>query len=350
MSISVDIRKDFGAFKLNVQFEAGNEVLGILGASGCGKSMTLKCIAGVVKPDSGRIVLDGRTLYDSKRHINLPPQQRRIGMLFQNYALFPNMTVLQNIMAGCEKADRPARVQEVLAKFRLQGLEKHKPAQLSGGQQQRVALARIFVTKPKILLLDEPFSALDSFLRWELEMELAQRIREFGATTLLVSHDRDEIHRLCDSVCVLSNGTNELCVRVRDLFKNPRSFAAAQLSGCKNISRASYVSENEVFAQDWGVRFHSAKPVPKDIRYVAIRAKDILLAKEGDRENVLHCAVETHFEELFYHIYMLRPLKSENEPTRSIRLDIEKHFPPLPPNAKTVRIKITADNLLFLNK
>lgn len=158
MSIYVDIEKKLGDFHLKVAFEAENETLALLGASGCGKSMTLKCIAGIEKPDKGKIILDGVTLFDSEKNINLPPQDRHVGLMFQNYALFPNMTVLQNICAGAKReknrAKREAAILHILSSFELTELSSRYPHQLSGGQQQRVALARILVSDPKILLLD----------------------------------------------------------------------------------------------------------------------------------------------------------------------------------------------------
>ena len=165
MSISVDIEKNLGAFRLDVHFSAGSEVIALLGASGCGKSMTLKCIAGIEKPDRGRIVVNDVTLFDSEKGVNLTPQQRHTGLLFQNYALFPNMTVLQNIRAGARRerdgGKRASITENVIKSFGLTNLVKCYPHQLSGGQQQRVALARILVSDPGVLLLDEPFSALD---------------------------------------------------------------------------------------------------------------------------------------------------------------------------------------------
>ena len=146
MSLYVDIEKRLGGFHLRVRFQTENEATALLGASGCGKSMTLKCIAGIVTPDRGRIVLNDRILFDSDKKINLPPQQRKLGYLFQNYALFPNMTVEKNILCGIrsrDKREKAAVLEDALRRFRLEGLEKRYPAQLSGGQQQRVALARI---------------------------------------------------------------------------------------------------------------------------------------------------------------------------------------------------------------
>ena len=203
MSISVDIEKNLGSFHLRVAFEAENETMALLGASGCGKSMTLRCIAGIVRPDRGRIVLNGRTLFDSERHIDLPPQQRGVGYLFQQYALFPHMTVEKNVCAGTRegtRAERKAAAQRILRTLGLEELAQRLPANLSGGQQQRAALARILVGKPEILLLDEPFSALDEHIKWKIELELADTLRSFPGGVLFVSHSRDEIYRLCDTI------------------------------------------------------------------------------------------------------------------------------------------------------
>ena len=181
MSLIVDIHRTLGAFTLDVTFEAENGVTCLLGASGCGKSFTLKCIAGIEKPDSGHIELDGVVLYDSEKHINLPPQERQVGYLFQNYALFPNMTVRQNILCGLHReknrAEKAQKLSEMLKLMQLEGLENHRPAQLSGGQQQRVALARILVNEPRMRMLDEPFSALDAHLRDSLKIELRRSLQ-----------------------------------------------------------------------------------------------------------------------------------------------------------------------------
>ena len=235
MSLTVDIKKRLGSFSLDVSFQAESEVLALLGSSGCGKSMTLKCIAGIEKPDEGKIILNGRTLFDSENRINLSPQKRRVGYLFQQYALFPNMTVRQNIAAGASgRPDAKKAVEEKIAAMRLEGLEDKRPAQLSGGQQQRVALARILVSEPEVLLLDEPFSALDSYLRWELEMELSGTLRAFGSTAVFVSHSRDEVFRICDNVCVLAHGHSEEKRPVRTLWP-PVCSPAARTSPVSNM-------------------------------------------------------------------------------------------------------------------
>ncbi|MBP3210917.1 MAG: ATP-binding cassette domain-containing protein [Oscillospiraceae bacterium] len=214
MALLVDIEKTLGSFHLQVQLEAGDEVLGLCGNSGCGKSLTLRCIAGVEKPDRGRIILNGVTLFDSEKHINLSPQKRRTGLLFQNYALFPNMTVRQNIRTGTlrnhrTEEERNRKVADIMESFGLSTLAGHYPRQLSGGQQQRTALARILVSEPQILMLDEPFSALDSELKFHLEAEVREVIRRFGKTSILVSHDRGEAYRLSDRIAMMRDGRTE---------------------------------------------------------------------------------------------------------------------------------------------
>ena len=276
MSLVVDIKKCLGDFTLSVRFAAEDGIMGILGPSGCGKSMTLRCIAGVEKPDEGRIELDGVTLFDSKRRVNLKPQERRVGYLFQNYALFPNMTVRQNIMCGLRKEkDRAAReriLAEYLELMQLAGLENHYPAQLSGGQQQRVALARILVNRPKLLMLDEPFSALDSHLREKLLVEMKAILQDYGGVSLAVTHSRDEAYDLCSSIALMENGSIHTLEPTKELFADPGTVAGAAMTGCKNFSRAVKTGEYELEALDWGVRLTTAKPVRGDVSHVGIRA------------------------------------------------------------------------------
>ena len=250
MALSVNIEKKFEDFHLKVSFEADNEVLALFGASGCGKSMTLKCIAGIETPDHGTIILDGVTLFDSEKKINLPPQKRKVGYLFQQYALFPHMTVEQNIACGVrDKQKREMGTAEMIRTMNLTGMEKKKPHELSGGQQQRVALARILVNEPEVLLLDEPFSALDSFLRFQLEKEIHEIIRKFGKTVLLVSHDREEVYRLADSIATMQDGKIGTCGQKQEVFTRPRTVRDAILIGCKHISEAKIVDDTHIYAK-----------------------------------------------------------------------------------------------------
>ena len=238
MSLIVEIEKKLGSFTLRAAFETDGGTMALLGASGCGKSVTLKCIAGIMTPDRGRIILDGVTLFDSGKKIDLTPQQRRVGYLFQQYALFPNMTVTQNIICGIRQGTREQKKQQArehIRRFRLEGLEKKYPAQLSGGQQQRVALARILASEPKAILLDEPFSALDSFLKWNLELELAELLAGYAGPILWVSHDLGECYRNCSTVCVMENGRSGPVTDMETLVQHPDSRGTAQLVGCRNF-------------------------------------------------------------------------------------------------------------------
>ena len=287
MSLIVDIRKDLGAFRLDVHFTAENGVTSLLGASGCGKSMTLKCIAGIEKPDEGRIELDGRVLFDSEKHINLPPQQRRVGYLFQNYALFPNMNVRQNILCGlCREKDRAVkerRLQEMLRMLRLEGLEKHKPHQLSGGQQQRVALARILISDPQLLLLDEPFSALDGHLRDSIKIELRDILGRFGREVLMVTHDRTEAYNMSRAIAVMDAGRILALKPTKELFSDPGSVPAAVITGCKNIAAARRIDEHTVEVPEWGVRLETKQRVQSGLCAVGIRAHYFNAAAQQNR-------------------------------------------------------------------
>ncbi len=307
MSVFVDIEKRLGDFHLKVAFEAGNEVLALLGASGCGKSVTLYCIAGVMTPDKGKIILDGVTLFDSEKKIDLPPQKRRVGLLFQDYALFPHMTVLENLRSGCrrctDKTLTEERIREIMDLFGLTALCQHYPHQLSGGQRQRTALARILLSEPNILLLDEPFSALDAHLRFRLEREMAQVIQKFGKTVLLVSHDRDEVYRLSDQVLVMHDGKKEVSGSREEVFRSPKTRHAALLTGCRNIAPCRMLSNTCMHIPRWGLTLQ----VPVQTRspsYAGIRMQDI---RPGAGENTVCCCVVSEIENPFSVIVMLRP-------------------------------------------
>jgi molybdate transport system ATP-binding protein len=273
MSLYCKIHKRLGRFILDVELDVGDEVLALLGASGCGKSMTLRCIAGIEQPDHGKIILNGKTLFDSEKRINLPPQQRKTGMLFQDYALFPNMSVLENIRISAPHVSR-SDVDALITSFRLEGLENHRPHQLSGGQRQRCALARMLASGPDLMMLDEPFSALDTFLRWQMEQEVAATIKRFGKTVLLVSHNRDEVYRLCSRASVICSGKNEPIRTKHDLFFHPRTYADALLTGCKNIFPAE-AAGRQIIVPAIGASF-AVGTSGSDVKYVGIRAKKIL--------------------------------------------------------------------------
>ena len=307
MALSVDVEKRFRGFPLRIAFEAENETLALLGASGCGKSMTLRCIAGVEKPDHGRIVLDGVTLFDSEKHICLPPQQRKVGLMFQHYALFPHMTVEQNVLCGARRAlrggQRDSAVQDALEALGLTELKNRLPGQLSGGQQQRTALARILVSQPSILMLDEPFSALDSHLRFRMEEQTRQVIRQFGKTVLLVSHDRDEVYRMADRVAILKNGQIERIGARGEVFSDPGTRTACVLTGCKNVSAIRRIDDQHAEALDWGITL--ALPLKPGTDALGIRMHAI---RPGEGENAFRCRVTEVIENPFSFTVMLRPL------------------------------------------
>ena len=302
MSLEVTIAKRFEGFTLHADFAAGNTAAAILGASGCGKSMTLRCIAGVVKPDSGRIVLDGRVLFDSEKGIDLPPQQRNVGLLFQNYALFPNMTVEQNILCALKKekdpAARKAACGSALRAMRLEELAHRLPSELSGGQQQRAALARILAGRPRILMLDEPFSALDSYLREEVEGEVGSLLSNFGGTALLVTHDRDEAYRLCREMIVMDSGEVLRAGTTKEVFADPRRLTAARLTGCKNILSCVRVDEHHVRLTGWERELTVALSVPEGCCAVGIRAHDFA-PEAADGENRMPVQVGASSENPF---------------------------------------------------
>lgn len=327
MSIYVNIEKAIGNFHLDVEFESGNETLAVFGASGCGKSMTLKCIAGIVTPDRGKIVVEGRTLFDSEKGINLSPQKRSVGYLFQSYALFPNMTVEQNIAVGIKDASSAqikSKVQEYIRIFHLEGLGKRFPTQLSGGQKQRVALARIMASSPTTLMLDEPFSALDDYLKWQLEQELMNILDGYGKTVLLVSHNRGEVYRLCDRIGIIVDGKMQPVEDKEELFEYPKTRTAALLTGCKNLSSIEKLGEYRVKALDWGVELVTAQPVGDDINFIGIHSHSMRQAEVWDgntsEENVILCNCSRKIPTSWSVLFLLDP---ESGGVRNSKLRME---------------------------
>ena len=347
MSLIVDIHKDLGGFVLDAAFEAPNGVMSLLGPSGCGKSMTLKCIAGIEKPDRGHIELDGRVLFDSEKHINLRPQQRRVGYLFQNYALFPNMTVRQNILCGLNRekdtAKKAQRADEIIRMMRLGGLEKHKPNQLSGGQQQRVALARIMVSDPGLLLLDEPFSALDAHLRDSLKVELRDLLLNFGREVLMVTHNREEAYNMSSSIAVMDKGSLLTVKPTKELFADPGSVPAAILTGCKNIVPAVKCGEHEVEIPDWGIRLQSRDTVGDNLEAVGIRAHYFSPGAPQNRYGVRYVEeLEEPFETIIHFRYASQ---KPDSPAVWWRLNKEKR-----PQSFPEELGIAPANILLLYK
>ncbi len=297
MSLEVAIEKSVPGFRLAVEFSADGSPLGLLGPSGSGKTMALRAIAGLETPDRGRIVLHGRVLFDSEQGINVPARARRIGLLFQNYALFPHLTVAENIAFGLRRlpeAERKRRVAAQIAAAHLEGLADRFPSTLSGGEQQRVALARALAIEPAALLLDEPFSALDTHLRGALERQLRETLGGYGGSTLFVSHNLEEAYRVCEKLAVLANGSVAAHGPKEEIFRHPPAMEVARVTGCKNFSRARRLPDGRVEALDWGCTLHVAQEFAATARHIAIRAHHIRVhsaRKPGleNSENVFPC-------------------------------------------------------------
>lgn len=327
MSIKVQIQRKLDSFLLDISFQSECRRIGILGASGCGKSMTLKSIAGIETPDQGHIEAEGRTLFDRADRINLKPQKRNVGYLFQNYALFPTMTVEKNIAAGLKgsRQENEVRVREMVKKFQLQGLEKRLPGQLSGGQQQRVALARIMAYEPDVILLDEPFSALDMYLKDRLQQELMDMLADYRGTVIMVSHNRDELYRFSEELLIIDQGHIAAAGETKELFRNPVSREAARLTGCKNFSRARRVDAHTVEADDWGIILHTKGEIPEDVQWLGYRAHDFVPVWGERGENMLRFDLESNALLPFERNYYLRPENSAGYIESGAAADTDHH-------------------------
>lgn len=291
----VDIQKQLPGFFLDVSFSTNEQVLGLLGASGAGKSMILRCIAGIETPTKGRIVLNGRVLFDSEKGINIPSRDRHIGFLFQNYALFPHLSVSQNIAFGLPKGTSALtikqQVEAQLAAMQLQGYADRYPRELSGGQQQRVALARALASQPEALLLDEPFSALDTHLRSQLEQQLITSVETYQGVTLFVTHNLEEAYRVCQDLLVMERGKAIAYSSKQNIFERPNTVSVAQLTGCKNFSRVVVKASQQVEAIDWGCTLRVIEPVSELLSHVGIRAHQLTFTNEPNQENTFPCWV-----------------------------------------------------------
>lgn len=306
MAIEVRIHREFDDFKLDVQFQSESRRIGILGASGCGKSLTLKSIAGIERPETGKIESAGKVFFDSAKKIWMPPQERNVGYLFQNYALFPTMTVEKNIGIAlrCGKKEKEKKVRDMIERFSLQGLEKKLPGQLSGGQQQRTALARIMIYEPDMILLDEPFSALDSYLKEQTQRECLKLLQDYPGTVILVSHSRDEIYRFSEEVLVMDGGKAVIKKTVKELFEHPQKVAAAKLTGCKNIEEIVWKDGKHLYVPGWDMVIPAGMGNVGDAQAIGIRAHEFTTERtESDSELVFPVYKPEVTEDLFeYHV------------------------------------------------
>ena len=336
----VDIQKQLPDFSLNVSFTTGNQALGLLGASGAGKSLILRCIAGIETPDSGRIVLNGRVLFDAEQGINLPSRARKVGFLFQNYALFPHLTVAQNVAFGlnaCKNGVNCAAIQSMidrqLAVMDLVELADRYPHQLSGGQQQRAALARALANQPEVLLLDEPFSALDTHLRNRIEQQMIARLATYPGMTLFVTHNLEEAYRVCHHLLVLEGGRAIAHGPKYTIFEHPQTVSVAQLTGCKNFSQAVAKGSNQVEALDWKSRLQTLEPVPANLAQVGIRAHQISFppSRSLPQPNTFPCW-----------------LAATSETPHRMTLYLKLHSPPTSPNDYHLQAEVFKDKWMTL--
>ena len=350
MSLYVDIEKDLGSFKLKVKFEQEDGIVGLLGQSGCGKSMTLRCIAGIVKPDKGKIISNGKVFFDSEKKINLTPQQRNIGFLFQNYALFPHMSVKQNIQLGIEKLSKEEKdeiTKKYLKKFRLEGFEDRYPWQLSGGQQQRIALARALCLNPDILILDEPFSALDYHLRSNMENELCEILKDFDGNVLFVTHDISEAYRISDDIIVFDNGLSLPKRTKNELFVYPSCMTEAVITGCKNISSCDIINTDTVFAKDWGFNCKIEKGASENSKHIGIRAHHMKVVEDNsqdieDGENIFEMTVVKVIENSF--TYNIHIKNCDNENNLSLQMEVDKNIEKVKVGQK-IRVKFEKNSV-----
>jgi molybdate transport system permease protein len=294
-TLEIDIAKSLEYFDLQVALSAGRGAVGLLGASGAGKSMTLRMIAGVAAPDGGRMVLNGRVLYDSAAKVSLPAAKRKIGVVYQDYALFPHLTVEENVGFGLSvlpsltARERRERVRRQLELMHIAELAGRYPREISGGQRQRVAIARSMAIEPDALLLDEPFAALDPHLRRQMEEQLRETLASYNGAVIFVTHDMEEAFRFCSELLVLDHGKVIASGPRQQLFERPRTVVAARLTGCKNIVPARRAGPDRIAVDAWNCQLQTASPVPDALTHLGIRSHQIAFEVAVEGQNVFPC-------------------------------------------------------------
>ena len=330
MGLSVKLLKRVKGFTLDVEWEIGNEVAVLFGSSGAGKSMTLQLIAGLMEPDAGFIRSNGNIFFDKSSGINISPQQRSLGYVFQDRNLFPHMTVRENIAYGLRtksREERHTRVDDMIRQFRLEGLENMPPSEISGGQKQRVALARALIERPKALLLDEPFTALDSPLRFEMRKLLQEVRNEFDIPVVLVTHDFEDAYLLGNHILVYIDGRVEQVGERDNIFLKPQSIKVAQFLGLKNLFRAKIMRKDEhlhrlVLEVD-GLQFSisaDSKPGPVEVGMevdLYVRPDEIMIIREGKpvkdslRQNIFEGEVLDIVDKGRYHLVYFQTIEGK---------------------------------------
>lgn len=284
------LEKSFGKVEVlkDINIQIGNgEVLTIIGPSGSGKSTFLRCLNLLEKPTGGELWFDGR-LIDGKTDVKM--LRRDVGMVFQSFNLFPMFSAVENVMYApvhinkLDKKQAKEEAMELLSRVGMADRANHYPGELSGGQQQRVALARILVYEPDVIMLDEPFSALDYYLKEQLQFQVREVLRGYTGDVLMVSHSRDEVYRFCEKSIILNRGQVAMKGETRAIFQKPENVTAARLTGCKNFSRIRRIGEYEVEALDWGLTFQTEEAVAADHAYIGIRAHQFYPARGSANE------------------------------------------------------------------
>jgi molybdate transport system permease protein len=328
-NLDIAVLKALESYELNVHFETRGRIVGLLGASGAGKSMTLRMIAGIETPDAGRIQLNGRTLYNSAQHINLPAAQRRVGVVFQDYALFPHYTVAENVTFALHRIpsrERPARVQQLLRLLHIDELADRYPREISGGQRQRVAIARCLATEPDALLFDEPFSALDPHLRRSTEELLRKTLRSYSGSILFVTHDMEEAFRFCEDLVVVHQGKIINQSEKHALFENPSTVHVARLTGCKNIVAARRIDATTFEAQAWQCSLHLVAPASMSVTHLGYRSHHfVFVDKDESGDNIFPCWLVEQSEaphEVTLYLHLHHPPQEGDE--AQIQVDLSK--------------------------
>ena len=328
--LEIEVERKQENFTLNVGFRSGRAAVGLLGASGAGKSMTLRMIAGVTTPDRGRIVLNGRVLFDSASRENVPAAKRRIGVVFQDYALFPHLTVAQNIGFGLRtltEPERRLRVEREMAAVQISELANRYPKEISGGERQRVAIARCMAINPDALLFDEPFAALDPHLRRQTEEQLRRTLMDFSGAVVFVTHDMEEAFRFCSDLLVLDQGRVIARGPKHELFENPGTVAAARLTGCKNIIAAEAIAGNRIKVPAWNCELSTTKETSDGLTHIGYRSHQFRFVEGDSGENVFPCwLVSTNEAPHEMTLYLrLHAAPKPNEPAQ-LQADVPKEL------------------------